>query len=87
MPVIVGKASASLQGVCTVEDAEPLVQWLLAHPGGNVEMKDCENLHSAVLQTLLAGQAKCVGWPAGAGLRAWLQAAMCASPIGDGDSA
>ena len=27
----------------------------VAHPGGKVQTKDCANLHSAVLQTLLVG--------------------------------
>ena len=76
MPVIVRKTSVSLQGVCTVEDAEPLLQWLLAHPGGKVQMKECVNLHSAVLQTLLVGQAQCLGRPEDAGLHAWLEATL-----------
>jgi hypothetical protein len=76
MPVIIRKTTASLQGVCTVEDAEPLLQWLLAHPGGKVQTKDCVNLHSAVLQTLLVGRAQCLGRPADANLCAWLDAAL-----------
>jgi hypothetical protein len=76
MPVIVRKASASLQGVCTIEDAEPLVQWLLAHPGGKVQVKDCVNVHSAVLQALLVGRADLQGRPADDNLSAWLDASL-----------
>ena len=76
MPVIVRKTTVSLQGVCTVEDAEPLLQWLLAHPGGKVQMKDCVNLHTAVLQTLLVGQAQCQSWPTDDNLCTWLEATL-----------
>ncbi len=76
MPINVRKTGVNLTGVCTVEDAEPLLQWMIAHPGGNVQMKDCVNVHSAVLQTLIAGQAKCVGRPADPSLCAWLDAAL-----------
>ena len=76
MPVIVRKTTVSLQGVCTIEDAEPLLQWLLTHPGGKVQLKDCVNLHSAVLQTLLVGQAQCQNWPSDANVRAWLEATL-----------
>ena len=76
MPVIVSETTASLEGICTVEDAEPLLQWLQAHPGGRVELTECVNLHSALLQTLLAGQAHTAGWPADANLRAWLEVAL-----------
>lgn len=76
MPVIFRKTTATLQGLCTIEDVEPLLQWLAAHPGGKVQMKNCENLHSAVLQTLLAGQAKCSGWPTHPTLCAWLKSAL-----------
>lgn len=76
MPVIARKTTVGLQGVCTIEDAEPLLKWLLVHPGGKVQIKDCVNMHAAVLQTLIAGKAKCIGTPSDAGLGAWIGVAV-----------
>ena len=76
MPVIIHEKSVILDGVCTTEDAEPLMQWLLAHPGGKVQLKDCTNMHSSVLQSLMAGQVQCVDWTADSNLTAWLVTAL-----------
>ncbi len=48
------KSVAVLEGVCTVEEAESLLEWLVEHPRGKVNLKRCEHLHTAVLQVLLA---------------------------------
>jgi len=76
MPIIERKTTASLQGICTIDDNEPLIQWLLAHPRGKVQLKDCVNLHSAIVQTLMMGQVQCLSWPADTNLREWLQTAL-----------
>ena len=52
-----------LQGRCRVEDAEPLASALQAAPGLTVELGDCEGLHAAVLQALLAFAPKIAGTP------------------------
>ena len=54
MPVTLKKTVAVLKGTCTVEEAERLLEWLVEHPGGKVNLKDCEHLHTAVLQVLMA---------------------------------
>lgn len=54
MPVQYKKTVAQLTGSCTVEEAEGLVEWLAANPRGRVNLRDCEHLHTAVLQVLLA---------------------------------
>ena len=50
-----GQGVIELSGPCGAEDAEVLQQHLLAMPGASVEWWDCEHLHSAVVQVLLAG--------------------------------
>ncbi len=43
-----------LEGVCRVEDAEPLLGWLQADRGRIVDLTGAEHLHAAVLQVLMA---------------------------------
>jgi hypothetical protein len=52
-----------LSGRCGAEDAEVLQQHLLAAPASTVEWTDCEHLHTAVLQVLLAGGSPIRGTP------------------------
>lgn len=51
----------SLEGACGVEDAEPLLQMLIATPDGPVDWTSCEHLHAAVTQVLLAAGPTMVG--------------------------
>jgi hypothetical protein len=48
------KKHAALEGVVTVEDAEPLAIWLREQRAPAVHLGRVEHLHAAVLQTLLA---------------------------------
>ena len=43
-----------LDGACPVEDAETLLQLLQATPGAAVDWTQCRELHTAVLQVILA---------------------------------
>ncbi len=43
-----------LEGACPVEDAEPLLQMLLATPGAPVDWTQCTKPHTAVVQVVLA---------------------------------
>jgi hypothetical protein len=43
-----------LEGVCAVEDAEPLLQMLQAMPAAVVDWTRCRQLHTAVFQVILA---------------------------------
>lgn len=52
-----------LTGRCGVEEAEVLQRHLLAGPGSPVEWTDCEYLHAAVVQVLLAGEPRLQGAP------------------------
>ena len=46
--------SIVLDGVCPVEDAEPLLQMLQSMPAAQVDLRPCRHLHTAVLQLVLA---------------------------------
>jgi len=53
MPLDLTDTVARLSGVVTVQEAEPLLEWVQAHPNGTLDLADCEHLHTAVLQVLL----------------------------------
>lgn len=53
--------SIILAGVCAVEDAEPLLQLLQATPDVAVDWTACSQLHTAVLQVILAAGLTPVG--------------------------
>ncbi len=48
--------SIHLVGPCPSEDAEPLVQHLLASAFAAVDWRACESAHSAVVQVLLVAR-------------------------------
>jgi hypothetical protein len=45
-----------LEGQCPSEEAEMLLQRLLATPAAVVDLQRCESLHAAVIQVLLAAK-------------------------------
>jgi hypothetical protein len=45
-----------LEGSCPVEDAEPLLQMLQQTPGATLDWSGCSQLHTAVLQIVLAAR-------------------------------
>jgi hypothetical protein len=61
-----------LEGACASEDAEALLQHLSATPGARVDLRACEFAHTAVIQVLMAADAKLLGPPAGSALRDWV---------------
>ncbi len=49
---------ATLSGVLTVDEVEPLVAWLRATTGASVNLRDCTHLHTGALQALLCFRPK-----------------------------
>jgi hypothetical protein len=66
----------SLQGVCRVEDAEPLTALLQDISDSTLDLSACEGLHAAVVQAILAFHPRITGLPGDAFLRDWLLPAM-----------
>jgi hypothetical protein len=58
------KKHAVLEGAVSVEDAEALAQWLREQTKPAVHLGKCDQVHSAVLQVLLALRPKLVAAPA-----------------------
>ncbi len=63
MPIEYHDNRVLLVGLCTVEEAEGLLGWLLKNPEGEVDLFDATHLHMAVLQALLAGSGKISATP------------------------
>jgi len=56
MTVRLGDGAILLEGVCLIEDAAPLLDLMLAHPGLPVDLDECARVHMAVAQILLAAR-------------------------------
>ena len=65
-----------LQGVCRVEDAEPLTALLQSISDSTLDLSTCEGLHAAVVQAILAFCPNIVGVPDEPFLRDWLLPAL-----------
>jgi hypothetical protein len=61
-----------LEGVCSVEDAEPFLQMLQTMPAAEVDWRDCRQLHTAVLQLVLASAKVPIGPCGDAWVAKWL---------------
>lgn len=70
------KKSARLSEVISVEDAETLLEWLLKHPKGSVDLGHCTHLHTAVMQVLMAARPKISVWPADGPLQQTLRLSL-----------
>jgi hypothetical protein len=61
-----------LDGVCAVEDAEPLLQMLQATPEAIVDWTQCRQLHTAVLQVIMASGNSPIGLCGNVWVQQWL---------------
>jgi hypothetical protein len=52
-----------LDGVCSSEDAESLLQHLAHNSQMSVDLRNCESAHTSVVQVLMAARPKLVGSP------------------------
>lgn len=76
MPINYSESVAQFSHIVSVEEAEGLLEWLQAHPRGGVDLSDCQHLHAANLQVLMAAQPDIRAWPTQADLNAWLRQAF-----------
>ena len=52
-----------LEGHCSVEDVEPLLQGLLESPAAKIDWRDCHGAHAAVVQLMLVSGRGVLGPP------------------------
>lgn len=57
MPILLKKTVAVMDGICNIEEAENLLEWLLEHPNGKINLKNCEHMHTSILQVIMASGA------------------------------
>ena len=76
MAITYHENAATCLGVVSVEDAEPLLAWLVEHQSATVNLAACTHLHAAALQVLMAAGPAVCAWPANEGLAAWLASAL-----------
>jgi hypothetical protein len=62
--------------VVSVEDAEPLLEWLQKKSAARVDLSACTHLHPANLQVLMAAKPVISAWPTDIGLATWLKSAL-----------
>jgi hypothetical protein len=71
----------ALEGVCPIEDAENLLLHLLETPGVMVDWRTSDEVHTAVVQVMMAFGVKPVGLP-----RSPFLARFVAPVVGDNES-
>ena len=76
MPIDFMRNVACLKGVCTVEEAEPLLQWLQDQQRAKIKLKECTHVHTAVLQVLIAAKVMVTLPPDDVDLARWLIPAL-----------
>lgn len=69
-----------LSGACPVDDAESLLQLLLANPAAEIDWRDCHSAHAAIIQVVLVARRRLQGPPASAFLNRFMGAVL--SPSG-----
>jgi hypothetical protein len=69
-----------LEGSCPGEDAEALLQQLLAAPTAAVDIRRCDSAHTAVIQVLMAFKPKLLGPPGNHPMWQWVYASLNSRP-------
>lgn len=72
MPIRYDADLARFEAACTAEDALPLAEWLEATASPRVDLSGCTELHTALLQLLLAARPAVAAGPEDAFLACWV---------------
>jgi hypothetical protein len=70
LPLELHDTSATLSGVVTVDEVEPLTAWLRATPKARISLRRCNHLHTGAFQALLRFRPKVTAAPTDAFLAA-----------------
>ncbi len=76
MAITYKKNVAVLEDVCEIEEAEPLLDWLLQHPKGKLNLKRLSHPHSAVMQLMMAFRPMISIWPQDEEMFTWLEPSL-----------
>jgi hypothetical protein len=72
MPHIFGEDAVRIDGVCAVDEAMPLLEFLQTHREARIDMRTCTHLHSAALQVLMVVAIRVAVLPEEEFLSRWL---------------
>lgn len=53
MPITYKTNVVVMEGVCSIDEGDQLLQWLIEHPKGKINLKQVTHIHTALLQILL----------------------------------
>ncbi len=70
------KFRAIFKDIVGGDDAEPLLEWLLKHPKGKIDLSQCSHLQPANLQVLMAAKCTILAEPSDKLLAQWLRSAL-----------
>ena len=76
MAITYQKKLTVFQDTVGVEEAEGLLEWFMKNPKNQLNLADCQHLHAANLQVMMAVKPVIAVWPKDANLRAWLESAL-----------
>jgi hypothetical protein len=72
MAVSFSETAVVIEGVCGVEEALPLLEFLQGNATARIDLRACTNLHSAALQVVMAVATRIASLPHEDFLRRWL---------------
>jgi hypothetical protein len=84
MPIRFDGATARFDGACSVEEALPLSEWLMATGDARLDLGACTDLHTAVLQVLMAAKRPVTVPPDDAFLARWISPSLASGGGGKG---
>lgn len=72
MPTQFDRQAVQLSGAVRLEEAEALREWLQQNPSAEIDLHACSQIHTGVLQVLLAHRGAISAWPQDPFFAAWL---------------
>jgi len=78
MPIDYRKKKISITGIVGVEEAEGLINHLQGKSDFTAVFSECEHIHPANLQVLMAAGVKVTAWPKDEALSTFLKSALLA---------
>jgi anti-anti-sigma regulatory factor len=73
MPLSFGEYTATLTGVVTVEEAQPLHEWLLTREDARVDLSGATHIHTAALQVMAVARPRVAAPCHDPFLSAWIE--------------
>ena len=83
MSLIFGEDMVQIDGVCGVDEAMPLLEFLQTHGEARIDMRSCTHLHSAALQVLMVVAIRVAIPPEEEFLARWLRPMLGSNLIAD----